>query len=134
MALKTGFFSLALGALLLGSTAQAADAQAEHDASSVVAQDFRGPGWGNGSNGGHDNRRTPPPNQNGRYELRMVKKWVEGRYEQVWVPEDCRGGSRRYVRKCEGGHYAQKWVPGRYEQLEQWVWVPAPRHGGYRRT
>lgn len=136
MALKTGFFSLALGAVLLGSTAQAADFQAEHDASSVVAQDFRGSGPAWGSNGGRDSRRMPPPpaNQNGRYELRQVQKWVAGHYDQVWVGQDCSDQSRRYIKKCEPGHYEQRWVPGHYEQVEEWVWVPGVRRGGYRRA
>lgn len=135
MALKTGFFSLALGALLLGSTAQAAGAQAEHDASSVVAQDFRGSSQGWGSQGDRDYRRAPPApsNQNGRYELRQVQKWVAGRYQQVWVAQDCSDQSRRYIKKCEPGRYEQRWVPGHYEQVEEWVWVPAPRRG-YRRA
>lgn len=118
MALKTGLFSLALGALLLGSTAQAADARTEHDASSVVAQDFRGPRYGH-----------PTSNRSGRYELQMVTKWVAGRYEQVWVAEDCSDRSRRYIMKCQEGHYEQRWVPGHYEKVQEWVWVPAPRHG-----
>jgi hypothetical protein len=136
MALKTGFFSLALGALLLGSTAQAADAWAEHDASPVVTQDFRGNGQDWGSQGKREYRRAPAPpsHQNGRYELRQVQKWVEGRYDQVWVAQDCREGSRRYIKKCEPGRYEQRWVPGHYEQVEEWVWVPAPRRGGYRRA
>lgn len=126
MALKFGLFSLALGAMLLGSTAQAADLKAVHDASSVA--------WN--SNNGRDSRRapTPPANQNGRYELREVKKWVEGRYDQVWVAQSCNDQSRRYIKKCEPGHYERRWVPGHYEKVEQWVWVPAPRHGGYRRA
>jgi hypothetical protein len=139
MALKTGFFSLALCALLLGTTAQAAGIQGEHDASSVVAQDFRGgsgPAWGTPSNT-YDSRRTPPPppaRQNGRYELRQVQKWVAGHYAQVWVGQDCSDQSRRYIRKCEPGHYEQRWVPGHYEQAEEWVWVPGVRRGGYRRA
>jgi hypothetical protein len=132
MALKTGFFSLALGALLLGSTAQAADVHAEHDASSVVAQDFRGSGRGQGDQGDRDYRPAPPSNQNGRYELRLVQKWVAGHYEQVRVTEDCRDPSRRYVMKCQEVHSAQKWVPGHSEQVEQWVWLPAPRRGNRR--
>lgn len=118
MALKTGLFSLALGALLLGSTAQAADALGEHDASSVVAQGFRGSRYGH-----------PSSNRNGRYELQMVKKWVAGRYEQVWVPQDCSDRSRRYIMKCQQGHYEQRWVPGHYEKVQEWVWVSAPRRG-----
>lgn len=139
MALKTGFFSLALGALLLGSTSQAAGIQGEHDASGVVAQDFRGgsgPGWGTPDNHS-DYRRTPPAppaRQNGRYELRQVQKWVAGHYDQVWVGEDCRDGSRRYIKKCEPGHYEQRWVPGHSERVEEWVWVPGGRHGNYRRA
>lgn len=126
MALKTGLFSLALGALLLGSTAQAA----EHDASSVVAQDLRGPRYGQGGYNDHGSWREPPaPNRNGRYELQTVKKWVAGRYEQVWVPQDCSDRSRRYIMKCQEGRYEQRWVPGHYEKVQEWVWVPTPRRG-----
>ena len=62
-----------------------------------------------------------------------MQQWVAGRYEQVWVAQDCSDRSRRYIRKCEEGRYEQRWVPGHYEQVEQWVWVPAPRRGGYGR-
>ncbi|MDY7225893.1 hypothetical protein [Hyalangium rubrum] len=129
MALKTGFFSLALGALLLGSTAQAADAQAEHSASGVGAQtqSLRG-SHGNG-NRYRNPRPSPPANQQGRYELKVVQKWVPARYEQVWVPQECKYKPRRNTTKCEGGYYEQRQVPGHYEQVEEWVWVPASRYG-----
>jgi hypothetical protein len=68
-------------------------------------------------------------NRNGRYELRTVQKWVAGRYEQVWVPQDCSDRSRRYIMKCQEGRYEQRWVPGHYEKVQEWVWVPAPRRG-----
>lgn len=150
MALKTGISTLALGALLLGSAAQADDTQKTQAApqaekTQIQAQGFNGSvsvTWGNDhdrySDGRYDNRsdnrygndnrdyrRSPPPpqNQQGRYELRNVQQWVQGRYEQVWVPQDCRNG--RWGRtKCTGGYYDQRWVEGHYETAQQWVWVP----------
>lgn len=67
----------------------------------------------------------PPPSREGRYELRTVQQWVEGRHEQVWVPERCRYERNGRV-KCRSGFYEERYVPGRYESFEQWVWVPAP--------
>lgn len=72
----------------------------------------------------------------GRYEQRPVQRWVEGRYQQVWVPEQCTTYSRgqggwkhngwrhggRTV--CRPGYYDQRWVPGHYQTVMQWVWVP----------
>jgi hypothetical protein len=130
MALKNGIFSLALGALLFGLTAQAQDA---HDASSVDAQEqgFRGspqaPSYSSGRNRMPQPR--PQPNRQGRYELKQVKQWVPARYEQVWVGQDCSDRSHRYVTRCEPGHYEQRKVPGHYETMEEWVWVPAPQRG-----
>lgn len=135
MALKNGFFSLALGALLLGSTAQAADLQAEHAASSVEAQsqNFRGgyPPPGNSGSRYRNPRPAPPANQQGRYELKLVKKWIPARYEQAWIPQECKYKPRRNQTKCVGGYYEQKLVPGHYEQVEEWVWVPARGNGWY---
>ncbi len=76
----------------------------------------------------HGPRPAPPIRQQGRYELKLVQKWIPGRYEQVWVPEVCQHRPRRHVVKCRGGYYDQQWVPGRYETVEEWVWVPASRH------
>jgi len=125
MNLKTGIFSLALGTLLLGSTAMADDNQFQ-------------PQWNNHGapiqvhvhTGAcrHGPQPTPPQHQQGRYELRTVQQWVPGRYEQVWVPQQCNYKPRRGVTKCRGGYYDQRWVEGRYQAVEQWVWVPSRWH------
>ncbi len=70
-------------------------------------------------------------NRRGRWELQTFNRWVEGRYDQVWVPEQCqtannpgrwgRWGGRVF---CQPAHYESRWIPGRYEQVQQWVWVP----------
>lgn len=72
----------------------------------------------------------------GRYEQRPVQRWVEGRYQQVWVPEQCttysrgQGGWRHNGWRhggrtvCRPGYYDQRWVPGHYQTVMQWVWVP----------
>lgn len=140
MALKTGIFSLALGTLLLGSTARADDNdfQTQHDGTQVQSHGFHG-GYGQPYRAPlqvhvhsgacrHGPQPTPPQNQNGRYELRLVQQWVPGRYEQVWVPEQCNYKPRRGVKKCRAGYYDQRWVEGHYETAEQWVWVPSRRH------
>jgi hypothetical protein len=146
MALKNGIFTLALGALLVGTVAQADDTQTQQNFASdsdVQAQGLHG-GYGqpyhwddddhrdrgyrrehvHSSRCNHGPQPTPPHNQQGRYELKLVQKWVPGYYQQVWVPQDCRYKPRRHVTKCTGGYYEQQWVPGRYETVEQWVWVP----------
>jgi hypothetical protein len=131
MALKTGIFSLALGALLLGSTAQADDNlfQTQHHRDgrwSDHDRQYGRPVHGHvhGSDCRHGAQPAPPQNQQGRYELRLVQQWVPGRYEQVWVPQDCRYKPRRGTTKCQGGYYDQRWVEGHYETAQQWVWVP----------
>ena len=72
---------------------------------------------------------TPPgqPQQAGRYELRTVQKWVEGSYQQTWVPRTCRARPFRHRVVCTGGHYEQQLQPGHYENVEEWVWVPSPQ-------
>jgi hypothetical protein len=142
MALKTGIFSLALGALLLGSTAQADDTQQfqapQNDDTQVQAQGFRGgdnqPYSRDNSNGRYRRmpQPQPPQNQQGRYELKLMQQWTAGRYEQVWVPQDCRYQPRRGGTKCRDGYYDRQWVAAHYETVEQWVWVPArwQRHSG----
>ncbi|WP_224362417.1 hypothetical protein [Hyalangium versicolor] len=146
MALKTGIFSLALGTLLLGTSALADDTQKfqpQHDASQVQAQGFRGgpdhsPSWGNPpaqnpSRDGRWYRRTPQPaprNDNGRYELKLVQQWVPGSYDRVWVPESCSYRPRHGRSQCTGGYYTQQWVEGHYETVEQWVWVANPWRRG----
>lgn len=150
MALKTVISTLSLGTLLLGSSAALADdthgwvqvsdsgwsaqvsvgtEQAWHsDSGAAVQVRYRA---GNGNPG---TVPQPPPRQNGRYELQTQQRWVEGYYEQVWVPEQCRYKPGRHVTKCRGGYYEQQWVPGRYETVQEWVWVPAPRWGQHRGT
>ena len=149
MDLKTGIFSLALGALLLGSTARADDTQqlqAPHNADAQVqSQGFRGTqtySWGNNNGGDRRNDRLPfedrrpdgryyhrtpqppaPRDQRGSYQLKLVEQYVPGHNEQVWVPQDCGYGSRRGPAQCRGGYYAQQWVADHYETTEQWVWV-----------
>lgn len=139
MALKTGIFSLALGALFLGSAARADDAQIQlqwgNGGVEVQARGYHG-GHGqpyhvpahdhvHSSHCNHGPRPGPPRNQEGRYELKLVQQWVPGRYEQVWVPEQCKYKPRWGTVKCRGGYYDQRWVEGHYETVEQWVWVPA---------
>lgn len=153
MALKTGIFSLALGALLLGSNARADDQEVQLHVNTgetgvqlewnsgeagVQAygyrrgydQPYHSPGQDHvhSSHCHHGPQPTPPRNQHGRYELRLVQQWVPGRYEQVWVPEKCKYRPRWGTVKCRGGYYEQQWVEGHYETAEQWVWVPARRH------
>lgn len=145
MALKTGIFSLALGALLLGSTARADDTlqlQASQNGLEVQVQGLHsgtGPtyAWGNGGQryyrDGRWYRHSPQPsprNDHGRYELKYVQQWVPGGYEQVWVPQDCRSRPRWGRAQCTGGYYRQQWVEGHYESVEQWVWVPYRSHRG----
>ncbi len=144
MALKTGLSLLALGALLLGSTAARADDTQgwDHDRSAPVhdATTFHYGGAGfevHVHTGGcdHGPQPQPPPRQRGHYELQTVQRWVEGYHTQVWVPEQCHYKPHRNVTKCRGGYYEQQWVPGRYETVQEWVWVPGPRwgrrHGGW---
>jgi hypothetical protein len=142
MALKTGIFSLALGALLVGTAAQANDAYTQQHFASGAEVHVQGHPGGFGvhvhtSRCNHTPQPAPPQNQHGRYELKLVQKWVPGYYQQVWVPEDCKYHPRRNVKKCRGGYYEQQWVPGRYETVEQWVWVPMEyrrHHGAGRAT
>ncbi|SEU37537.1 hypothetical protein [Stigmatella erecta] len=132
MALKSSIFSLALGTLLLGSSALAQEAQRVAPGAAepqLQAQGFRGGhGPGHGGPSHHGPRPSRPSGQEGRYELQTVQVWSQGRYEQVWVPEQCHSRPRRGVKHCEGGYYQQQWVPGRYETVEKWVWVPARYH------
>lgn len=120
MALKSSIFSLALGTLLLGSSALAQEAQGFRGG--------QGPGYGAPSHHHpRPSRPSRPSGQEGRYELQTVQVWSPGRYEQVWVPEQCHYRPRR-GKHCEGGYYQQQWVPGRYETVEKWVWVPIRYH------
>lgn len=71
----------------------------------------------------------------GRYEQRVIQRWVPGQYQQVWVPEQCstqyghRGWYRAAANVCIPAHYAQQWTPGHSESTQQWVWVPFGFHG-----
>jgi hypothetical protein len=164
MALKTGIASLVLGSLLFGSTAALADdnesvsdwarqegerrrnggdyrddRRHDHDDDRYERRnDRRGRGYVevhvHGSSCNHGPAPLPPPRARGRYEIQTVSRYVEGRYEQVWVPEVCKERQRRYSRvtKCRGGYYEQQWVPGRYEQVQEWVWVPYGSNGAWR--
>jgi len=82
--------------------------------------------------------RRPDHRPGGRYELRTVNQWIEGRHERTWVAEHCwekerpgrRHGHRRNhhryhrtVTVCEPGHYESRWVPGYYQPVQQWVFV-----------
>ncbi|GHG80104.1 hypothetical protein [Comamonas sp. JC664] len=127
-ALKTVFAVMAFGMLFLGSTA--AHARDDHE-KSRHSQQHRHDGRG-GDFGVHvDVRRhpgpapRPPAHARGRYELQTVNRYVEGRYERVWVPEVCseRNNRRSRVTRCTGGFYEQRWVPARYEPVQEWVWV-----------
>jgi hypothetical protein len=135
MALKSSIFSLALGTLLLGSNAMAQDAlQAVQQLQAQGYGGGHGGDHGGGYGGGHGGPSHAPPRPSrpsspeGRYELQTVQVWSPGRYEQVWVPEQCYSRPRRGVRHCQGGYYEQQWVPGRYETVEKWVWVPVRYH------
>ncbi|MBJ6763600.1 hypothetical protein JGU66_22755 [Myxococcaceae bacterium JPH2] len=150
MAFKLGLSTLALGALLLGSTA----ASAQDDGLNRWNTNARD-GWSNEWSGPRDGqeafryddddertRRYTRPHEHssdchhgpsprpvdsrGRYELQTVQRWVPARYEQVWVPEQCRdhGHGWRRRERCRGGYYDQQWVPARYETVQEWVWVP----------
>jgi hypothetical protein len=72
--------------------------------------------------------RPMPPTHSGqgRYELRTMQRWVEGQWQQVWVPEQCvtrqRGWKTRV--RCQPGYYDSRWTPGHYVTAQQWVWIP----------
>lgn len=86
---------------------------------------------------------APPsgiPQQTGRYELQTVQNWVPGYYEQVRIPGQCFTQYKRHHTKtvCSQDRYESRWVEGRYEQVQQWVWVdysnqyPQYRYGNYQ--
>lgn len=155
MAFKLGISTLALGAMLLGSSA----AMAQDDGAGRWNSNAQS-GWNNEWSGPSDSKmafryddddertrrffevhvhtgacdHAPAPrpmNSRGRYELQTVQRWTPGRYEQVWVPEQCveRGHRRGRHVKCRGGYYDKQWVPGGYVTVQEWVWVP---YGGRR--
>ncbi len=114
MNLKSNLLSLSL----LASALTPAAALADHDARPRVEVHVHDASCGH----------VPPgqPTRHGRYELRTVRKWVDGYWTQVWVPERCKVKEHHHWRKvkCKGGHYDRRWVPGRYETVQEWVWVP----------
>jgi hypothetical protein len=63
----------------------------------------------------------------GGYAVRTVSRWVEGRYEQVWVPPTCHHRPFRHRKVCRGGYYEQQFRPGHYENVEERVWVDEPQ-------
>jgi hypothetical protein len=140
MMLRNGLFTLALSALFLAPVAaRADDSWGRHDASPVGQQSHGGQHLHTG--GCYHPAPPPPPAQpprsdrprhSGRYELQTVQRFVPGHYEQVWVERECRYRPRRNVTKCEGGYYEERWVEGYYQQVQEWVWVPA-RRGPYGR-
>lgn len=78
---------------------------------------------------GEPNPTDRQGDRSGRYELRTVQRFVQGQYQQVWVPEQCslrerqRGWWRQAAQVCVPAHYDQQWVPGHSESTQQWVWV-----------
>jgi hypothetical protein len=130
MALKNGIFSLALSALLMGSTAMAQEAQS-HDADAQFqapppgaetnAQGFHG-GW----NGERSWDRERDDRERRHYRPGRIEVHVHNGYcnhaPQPTPPQYQQG---RYELR-----YEQQWVPGYYQQ----VWVPEeckykPRRG-----
>ncbi len=115
-------------------------AQAEHEYSPVnqqYQQAYQAPGYQT-SQQAEPCPAEPPrgfKRHQGRYEVRSVQRWVEGRYQQVWVPEQCsmRERQRGWVRQtgyvCVPAHYDRRWVPAHYETAQQWVWVPSGAYG-----
>lgn len=156
MALKTVIASLVLGSLLFSTTALADDNKSVKDWATQEAnrrqggndyrddrrdddrRDRRGGGviqvHVHGDSCHHGPAPLPPPRARGRYELQTVSRYVEGGVERVWVPEVCKERYRRNARitKCTGGYYEERRVPGRYEQVQEWVWVPHSHDDGWR--
>jgi len=132
MTIRNVLFALSAAALLAPIAARA-DPPNDHDRDEVRRdrddrgrrdhQDERwerGRGWGDRGEGYGGSGY-----QNGHYEQRGVSQWVDGHYDQIWVPGQCRRfgfWGRRVV--CAPGHSEQQWVPGGYTQQQQWVWVP----------
>ena len=120
MDLKQTVLSLFAGVMLISPAA----ALAEHDDDRNELSHRHGPSCN------HPAPPAPPVGgERGRYEIRLVRTWVEGKLVRDWVPGQC--VEKRHGRvKCRNGYYADRWVPGHFEQLEKWVWVPyAPRPG-----
>lgn len=128
MAFKTAVASLVLGMVAFGSTtAQAAEVEVGFRVGGVQVHMHS-------DSCRHSPAPLPPPQARGRYELQTVSRYVEGGVERVWVPEVCKERYRRHARitKCTGGYYEERRVPGRYEQVQEWVWVPYTHDDGWR--
>ena len=121
MDLKHSLFTLLTGAALIAPAAAFAD----HDDDREWWVDHQ-----HTSSCHHTPMPPPPPGvQPGRYEIRTLQQWVEGRWVRDWVPQSCEYKHHGRV-KCRGGYYVDRWLPGHYEQVEKWVWVPySPRPG-----
>jgi hypothetical protein len=93
----------------------------------------------------HPANSVPPgqPSNPGHYETRMVRQWVPGFYESVFVPGVCEtrhhGHHGRHKTRCSPGRYEQVYRDGHYESVAQQVWVqdhsypPAPPRPVYSR-
>lgn len=69
--------------------------------------------------------RPPPASRpGGRWELQASQQWVPGATQQVWVAGSCVGHPRKpWLQRCSPGQYVTQQSPGRYETVQQWVWV-----------
>jgi hypothetical protein len=132
MALKNGIFTLALGALLMGSTAMAQDTYGHDDAQMQAFQapppgsETNAQGFHGGDNSGYRWDRERDDRERRRYRPGRVEAHVHSAYcnhsQQPQPPQYQQG---RYELR-----YEQQWVPGYYHQ----VWVPQeckykPRRG-----
>lgn len=137
MNLKPGILSLLLGAVLFSAGSASADDDRRGERRDHDRRDGR-PGLINVHVHGAGCHHEPEPvsRPGGRYELRTVQNWVPGHHERVWVPEQCHTKYKKHGRRtvCRDGYYDERWVEGYYQDVEQWVWVPAyerphRRHG-----
>ena len=119
MDLRHTVLSVIAGGLLMAPVAAFAD----HDDDRAEFNHRHGPSCSHGP------APLPPRAERGRYEIRIIRNWVEGKWVRDWVPGRC--VEKRHGRvKCKGGHYVDRWVPGYFDNVEKWVWVPyAPRPG-----
>lgn len=143
MHLKKLLMSLGAGAFLLSPAIALADhddddrrwrdrddrySQPQHPAG--VVDPYGGSSHVHGSSCQHAPQPPPSSQASGRYEVRTVQQWVEGRWVRDYVPETCVSKGRRGRKmKCRGAHYVDRWVPGYYDNVQQWVWVPNTRPG-----
>lgn len=86
---------------------------------------------------GRSHPAQPVTRPGGRYELRTVQQWVEGRWVEDHVPGSCRDSYRGGHHKdrmtgCTPARTVSRFEEGHYENVQQWVFVPAPRPAPYR--